>query len=157
MNNGGIRTNIEAGTVTWGELFQVQPFGNLLVKLQLTGAQLRSAIEHVVRGEVPGAQVSGVVVDYDASAPPGSRVRTMRLSTGDAVRDDADYIVTVNDFMAEGGDGFAMFLEPRGRDDTGIVDLDALIDYVSKLPQPFTAPGEPRLRAIRPAPPGELP
>jgi 2',3'-cyclic-nucleotide 2'-phosphodiesterase/3'-nucleotidase/5'-nucleotidase len=157
MNNGGIRTNIEAGPVTWGELFQVQPFGNLLVKLQLTGAQLRSAIEHVVRGEVPGAQVSGVVVDYDPSAPPGSRVRTMRLSTGDAVRDDAVYIVTVNDFMAEGGDGFAMFLEPRGRDDTGIVDLDALIDHVSKLPQPFTAPVEPRLRAIRPAPPGGLP
>jgi 2',3'-cyclic-nucleotide 2'-phosphodiesterase/3'-nucleotidase/5'-nucleotidase len=147
MNNGGIRTNVEAGQVTWGELFQVQPFGNLLVKLQLTGAQLRTALEHVVRGAVPGSQVSGIVVDFDPQAPPGSRIRSMRLSDGAAVRDDSLYTVTVNDFMAEGGDGFEIFTQAAARDDTGIVDLDALIEYLGRLPRPLTAPAEPRLRA----------
>jgi 5'-nucleotidase len=149
MNNGGIRTNVESGPVTWGELFQVQPFGNLLVELQLTGTQLRSAIEHLVRGAAPGAQLSGIVVEYDPAAPPGSRVRSMRLTSGDAIRDDRSYAVTVNDFMAEGGDGFAVFTQASARDDTGIVDLDALLDYVAKLPQPIAAPTDQRLRALR--------
>lgn len=152
MNNGGIRTNIDAGPVTWGELFQVQPFANLLVKLQLTGSQLRAALEHVLRSGSPGAHVSGIVVEYDPAAAQGSRIRSMQLSNGEPIRDEARYTVTVNDFMAEGGDGFAMFAQARHREDTGIVDLDALVDYLSKLPQPITPPSDQRFRARRPRP-----
>lgn len=147
MNNGGIRTNIESGDVTWGELFQVQPFGNLLVKLQLSGRQLRAAVEHVVGGAA-GAHFSGLIVEYDATAPPGSRVRTMRLPDGRAISDADILSVSVNDFMAEGGDGFTMLAEPRARDDTGIVDLDALIAWLERMPRPVRAPADQRVRAL---------
>ncbi|MGH7575517.1 MAG: bifunctional metallophosphatase/5'-nucleotidase [Longimicrobiales bacterium] len=149
MNNGGIRTDVEAGTVTWGELFEVQPFGNRLVTLQLTGAQLRKAIEHVVRGRAPGAHVSGIVVDYDAGAPPGERVREVQLAGGGVVEDTAVYRVTANNFMAEGGDGFEVFTGASARDDTGIVDIDALVDYLQSLPQPIAPPPDQRLRPVR--------
>lgn len=149
MNDGGIRTDIAAGPVTWGELFEVQPFANRLVKLQLTGAQLRTAIEHVVRGRVPGAHVSGLVVDYDPDAEPGQRVHEMRLANGDVVNDTVVYAVTANDFMAEGGDGFDVLTRARDRDDTEIVDLDALVAYLQGLPQPIEPPSDQRLRPVR--------
>lgn len=149
MNNGGIRTDIAEGPVTWGELFEVQPFGNRLVKLQLTGTQLRTAIEHVVRGRVPAAHVSGLVVDYDPDAEPGQRVREMRLANGDIVNDTVVYAVTVNDFMAEGGDGFDVLTRASARDDTEIVDLDAFVAYLQGLPQPIEPPSDQRLRAAR--------
>lgn len=146
MNNGGLRRDFEPGPLRWGELYELQPFANLLVKLELTGAQLRAAVEHIVRNAAPAANMSGVIADYEPTRPSGTRITALRLESGEPVRDEARYIVTVNDFMAEGGDGFAMFLEPQSREDTGIVDLDALIEYLGAQPQPLRPPAEPRLR-----------
>lgn len=150
MNNGGIRTNVAGGDVTWRALFELQPFGNLLVKLRLTGSQLRTAIEHVLRRGAPGAQVSGLVAEYDPEAPAGERVRAMRLASGEPINDTATYTVTANNFMAEGGDGFAILMQASERDDTGIVDLDALTAYLESLPQPVAPPVDTRLRPVPP-------
>jgi 5'-nucleotidase len=146
MNNGGIRTDLEAGPLLWGELFQLQPFANLLVKLTLTGDQLRQALEHVVQRTQPGMHVSGITVVYDTAGAAGARIRSMTIG-GETVRPDGLYTVTVNDFMAGGGDGLTMLANPRARVDTGIVDLDALIAYVKKLPQPVRVGVEDRLQA----------
>ena len=146
MNNGGIRTDLEAGPLTWSELYQLQPFANLLVKLTLTGAQLREVMEHILRGRQPGMHVSGITVWYDSAAAPGARVRRMQLASGETVTDSGNYIVSVNDFMAGGGDGLTVLINARGRVDTGIVDLDALIEYLQKQPQPVRAPTDDRLR-----------
>ncbi len=145
MNNGGIRTELDTA-VTWGDLSRLQPFGNSLVRLELTGAQLRAALEHTVAGDRPIAHVSGLTVWYDTSREPGNRVLTARLDTGDPLRDDSLYAVTVNDFMAEGGDGFEVLTEALVSEDTGILDLDALVEYLQHLPAPVEAPGETRLR-----------
>ncbi|MBX6364287.1 MAG: 5'-nucleotidase C-terminal domain-containing protein [Gemmatimonadetes bacterium] len=146
MNNGGIRTDLPAGPVTWERLYELSPFGNRLVVLTLTGAKLREAIEQAVRGGEPGAQLSGVVATYDPTRPPGSRVVSLTLSDGQPVRDDAAYTVAVNDFLAGQGDAFTAFANPVARKDTGIVDLDALIEYLKALPQPVRAPADPRLQ-----------
>lgn len=151
MNNGGIRTALEAGTVTWGDLNQLQPFANTLVRLRLTGTQLRAALEHTVAGDHPIAQVSGIRIWYDPAREPGNRVVTAELDNGEPLRDDAVYAVTVNNFMAEGGDGFAVLTDAIVQNDTGMIDLDALVDYLRQLPQPVEAPADARLRAGAPA------
>jgi 5'-nucleotidase len=147
MNNGGIRTDLPAGPITWEKLYELSPFGNRLVVLTLTGAKLRQAVEHAVRGSEPNAHVSGLVATYDPSRPAGSRVVSLTLEDGTPVRDDATYTVAVNDFLAGQGDAFTAFADPVARKDTGIVDLDALIDYLKSQPQPVRAPADARLRA----------
>ena len=147
MNNGGVRAALDSGTVTWGEAYQVHPFGNLLVKLELTGAQVREALEHAVRGARPSAQVSGVTATYDTTAAAGARLRSVQLADGTTLEDDVVYTVVVNDFLAGGeGDGFGVFGRARTRQNTGISDLDALIAYLGTFPEPVRAPRDVRLK-----------
>ena len=139
MNNGGIRTDMLAGPVRYEDLFRLQPFANTLVVMDLTGAQLLQAIEHSIQGP-QGAHFSGVRVRYRPDGEPGRRIVSANLDTGAVIVPTATYRVTVNNFLAEGGDGFAMLREGRNLDFTGIVDLDALIDYLRTLPSPVPMP-----------------
>jgi 2',3'-cyclic-nucleotide 2'-phosphodiesterase/3'-nucleotidase/5'-nucleotidase len=144
MNNGGIRIELPAGPLTWGTLFELQPFGNRLVRLRLSGAALRAAAEHLLAGPRPIAHLSGASIRYDPARPAGSRVLAIALDSGAELRDDEVYTITVNDFLAAGGDGFAMLLEAAERVEVGTTDLDALIGYLRGLPAPVRAPAEPR-------------
>ena len=146
MNNGGIRTDLEAGDLTWGELYQLQPFANRLVRVRLTGEQLKQVIEHIVQGRTPGMHVSGILVDYDSLGTAGSKVQRMALADGTAIEPQKTYTVIVNDFLAGGGDGLTI-LQQAPQTDLGIVDLDALIDYVQR--KPLVIPNEDRLRVVR--------
>jgi len=148
MNNGGIRTELPAGEITWGALYQLQPFENRLVRLTLTGAQIREVMEQVVRGSQPGMHISGFTVQYDPQKPEGSRVVRMLLPDGSPIRNDVSYTMSVNDFLAGGGDGLGVLTRASKSEDLGIVDLDALIDYMQKLPQPVRAPAEPRFTTV---------
>jgi 5'-nucleotidase len=149
MNAGGVRAPLQAGALTWGDLYQVHPFGNMLMVLELRGADLREALEHAVRRGAEDAHVSGVMVDYDPARAPGSRIVSLRLEDGTPVTDDVVYRVVVNDFLASGvGDGYAPFARALRETPTGVTDLDALIDYVQQLPQPIRAPDNVRLRAV---------
>jgi 5'-nucleotidase len=144
MNNGGIRIELPAGPLTWGALFELQPFGNRLVRLRLSGAALRAAAEHLLAGPRPIAHLSGASIRYDPARPAGSRVLVIALDSGAELRDNEVYTITVNDFLAAGGDGFAMLLEAAERVEVGTTDLDALIGYLRGLPAPVRAPAEPR-------------
>ncbi len=123
QNAGGIRSDIAAGPLTLRELFSVMPFDNEIVKLTMTGAQLRAALEH---GVGPGrvAQVSGVVLRYRPSAPAGSRLASVEI--GGAPLDDAKtYEVATLDFLVMGGDGYEQFKDaPQER--TGKLARDVL-------------------------------
>ena len=152
MNNGGIRTALPAGEIRYEELFRVQPFGNTLVTMDLSGQQLLQALEHTVRGGRPGAHISGVRVRFDPTREAGNRILSATLENGEGIRPERTYKVAVNNFMAEGGDGFAMLLQGRDIDMTGKVDLDALIDYLASLPRPTPIPGIGRYTSIAPAP-----
>jgi 2',3'-cyclic-nucleotide 2'-phosphodiesterase/3'-nucleotidase/5'-nucleotidase len=148
MNNGGIRTELGAGPVRYTDLFRLQPFANTLVTMELTGKQLLAALEHALESGRPDVHVSGVHVRYDPAAPEGRRVREATLEDGSPIRPDARYSVTVNDFMAEGGSGFTMLKEGADVVRTGIVDLDALIDYLRARPRPLPLPTPDRMRPI---------
>lgn len=144
MNNGGIRQGLREGPVTYGQLFEVQPFQNTLVRLRLRGSDLLAALEHALRHAFPTAHLSGLTVHYDPRAPAGSRVVEARLDDGSPIERDSAYSVAVISFMYEGGDGFSVLGSAEDVEMTGISDLDALIAYVASLPQPVEAPGEDR-------------
>ena len=148
MNPGGIRADLAAGPVTWGNLFAIQPFGNSLVALTLTGAQVRQLLEQQWLGQpFPRVlQISGLSYTWDATLPVGSRV--LEIRKGGALIDPAtSYRVVVNNFMAAGGDNFTVLVSgtnPVG----GAQDIDALIAWVKSLPQPFGAPGGGRITRL---------
>ena len=139
MNNGGIRADLPAGPVSYGALFEVQPFQNRLVRLTVSGAELATALEHALAGGTPNAHIAGLEVWYDPSRPDGHRIRKVRMLNGRSLDAHRRYSIAVPDFLADGGDGFAM-LTGAPRVDAGIVDLDAVIAYLGVLPQPVRAP-----------------
>lgn len=142
MNPGGIRDNLlfaasgpEAdGEVTYGEAFSVQPFGNSLVTMTLTGAQIETLLEQQFDNPTVGSnrilQVSdGFTYEWSLSAPAGDKVDPASIMINGVVVDPAaGYRVTVNSFLAAGGDNFTVL--PQGTNPLGgEVDLDALVVY----------------------------
>jgi 5'-nucleotidase len=128
MNQGGIRTGLAAGPQTWGALFAVQPFGNTLVAMDLSGAQLLEALEQQWRDTPPRLlQTSGLRYAWDPAQPVGARVTAVEIGAKPLSR-ETSYRVVVNSFLAFGGGGFEVFTKGTRRQ-LGPVDLDALIAY----------------------------
>jgi 5'-nucleotidase len=138
MNRGGIRTDLDCRgkppcTVTYGQLFSMQPFGNSLVVMTLTGQQLKDLLELQRRysGEPHFLQPSkGLSYAWKASAPRGEHVLDLKLD-GELVQPDRNYRVTVNSFLAEGGDGFTVLREGTDRLG-GAQDLDATLAWLGR-------------------------
>jgi 5'-nucleotidase len=139
MNDGGIRENLiylasgieEDGEVTYGEAFTVQPFGNSLVTMTLTGAQIDALLEQQFQGGISRLQVSnGFTYTWSASAPAGAKVSAIAIN-GVPVEPTESYRVTVNSFLADGGDNYPILIQGTNRLG-GDVDLDALVDYFSE-------------------------
>jgi 2',3'-cyclic-nucleotide 2'-phosphodiesterase/3'-nucleotidase/5'-nucleotidase len=144
-NNGGIRTELAAGPVRWSDLFRLQPFANTLVTMTVTGAQLLATVERGVAGSEARVHVSGMKVRYRPGAAPGARIVSATLDDGTPITPQGRYTLTVNDFMAEGGDGFEALKQGTEVDRTGTVDLDALVDYLRARPKPLQPPVANRL------------
>ena len=140
INSGGVRARFEPaadGSVTYGQIFALQPFGNTLVVLELTGAQLKAVLEQQFAPESPAEIAnsllipsSGFTFTYDRSRPAGERIVSMALN-GAPIDPTRTYRVTVNNFLASGGDGFSLLSQARPVADTG-QDLDALEAYISR-------------------------
>jgi 5'-nucleotidase len=136
MNKGGVRDEIDfaasgseqPGEVTFGEAFSVQPFGNSLVTMTLTGAQIDTLLEQQFQGAVTRLDVSeGFTYSWSASAPAGAKVSSIAIN-GVPVEPTVSYRVTVNSFLADGGDNYPILIQGTNRLG-GDVDLDALVDY----------------------------
>lgn len=152
-NPGGIRNSVIKtgdGTVTYADVFASQPFRNQLVTMTLTGAQLKQALEQ--QWTAPSfariLQISrGLNVSYDASRPIGERVESVALN-GTPIDPQARYRVTVNDFLASGGDGFSVFKDGTERR-TGVYDVDALDAYF-KANSPISPHQPERIQRLNP-------
>ncbi len=148
MNPGGIRTDLRAGPVTYADLFAIQPFGNSLVTMTLTGAQLVELLEQQWRDQPQPRvlQVSGISYAWQPEAPAGARVDPADVRVGgQPLALDRAYRVVVNSFLAEGGDNFTVLRDGTDRAG-GPQDLDALVDYVAALPGPVAAPPGDRIQ-----------
>lgn len=149
MNPGGIRSDLPAGDLTWGALYDVSPFGNDLVQVKMTGAQVLRALNEQWRlvGDeikVKILQPSGICYTYDESRALGDRIVSASLSDGTPIQADTVYTVVVNSFLHAGGDGFAAF----GECGDGVVvgnDLDALVEYLGSFIDPVDAEVEGRI------------
>jgi len=138
-NGGGIRGNKEypAGTkLTRKDIFTELPFGNKNLKLEVTGDIIWQALENGF-SEVENAagrfpQVSGLVVEADFKQPKGSRVLSVNVN-GKPLDKAATYTLATNDFMAAGGDGYAMFKSAKNLIDPMGAKLlaSAVIDYIT--------------------------
>jgi 5'-nucleotidase len=137
MNPGGVRSDLPCRgtppcTVTYGDAFTMQPFGNSLVVMTLTGAQFKDLLENQQRqGRTSPTFLipsSSLRYTWVASAPFGQRVRDVTID-GRPLDPKAEIRFTVNSFMAEGGDGFTALRDGRDRLG-GELDIDALIAYL---------------------------
>ena len=145
MNPGGIRADlvVPAGgaNITWNDLFTIQPFGNTLVKMNLTGAQIKALLEQQWQPTATRfLQISGLGYTWDAALPIGSRIVEIHDAANVALNPVAIYSITCNNFLAGGGDGFTTFVGGTNQVG-GPIDLDALIEYTehhNPLPAPTT-------------------
>ena len=132
-NSGGIRASIDEGEVTMGEVMTVLPFQNTLSTFTASGRTILDALENGVSQveEVAGRfpQVAGMSFTWDPSAEPGSRI--VEATVGGAPLDpEATYGVVTNNYVRNGGDGYAMFATAEDAYDFGPDLADVLADYM---------------------------
>ena len=145
MNPGGLRADmVGTGTgayprdLTYKQAATVQPFANTLVNMDLTGAQIENALEQQWQ---PGASrpflklgaSKGFTYTYTppASSTAKGEVTGMWLD-GEPIADADTLSVTVNSFLAAGGDGFTALAGGADKQDTGVTDLQAMVDYLEQ-------------------------
>jgi 2',3'-cyclic-nucleotide 2'-phosphodiesterase (5'-nucleotidase family) len=140
--------------VTLGEANSVQPFANGVVTMTLTGAQIKQVLEE--QWQPAGSSrpflalgvSTGFFFTYDAARPAGDRIVSITLDCV-PLNPTASYRVTVNSFLAAGGDNFVTLAQGTQRAELGVTDLDALIAYFEEN-SPITADTVSR-RATAPA------
>jgi 5'-nucleotidase len=93
--------------------------------------------------------VSGVIVAIDTTRASGSRIVALRLADGRELSDSKTYKVIMNNFIAEGGSNLGPPAEAK-QTPLGIIDIDALVDYIKTLKSPLVAPAEPRITLTKP-------
>lgn len=143
QNGGGIRSSINAGPITVGEVIAVLPFGNTLATVDISGADLRAALEHGVKDSPKESggflHIAGGKYTFDSSKPAGSRIVSFQIKQGDDyvdVKDDQTYTIATNAFTAKGGDGFATFEKAYadGRvQDLGLSDWENFEEQLKSL------------------------
>ena len=149
MNPGGVRSDLRCAnaapapcTITYGEAFTMQPFGNSLTVLTLTGAQVKQMLEDQQRPGRTGPSFlipsSSLTYRWVAKAEHGQRVQDLRVA-GVPLDVAADYRFTVNSFLADGGDGVVMLTQGRNKLG-GELDIDALMALLKTSPSPDPVP-----------------
>ena len=165
MNPGGIRSDLTYtasgsegnGVVTYGEGFTVQPFTNMMTAIDLTGAQLLTALQQQVSGSNAASpkilQVSeGFTYTLDMTKSGADRIvaDSVKLN-GTPIEAGTTYRVAMNEFLAGGGDGFSV-LKSGGNKLVGGSDLDALTAYLgahSSAGSPLAPPKADRITVVR--------
>lgn len=137
-NPFGIRTSLAPapdGTVTFGQLYAIEPFSNELVTMTLTGAQIRAIIEEGLDDQGPQQVLSpsaGLKFSYDLRRPAGDRLVSLTLD-GKPLPAAATYRVTVVNFLADGGDGYSGFTKGTERT-RGMLDIEAFERWIAAVP-----------------------
>ena len=140
QNGGGIRASIDSGPITMGEVLTVLPFQNTLSTFQVTGATMVAALENGVSQIEDGAgrfpQVAGMSYAFDAAQPAGSRISDVMVG-GAPIDLDKLYGVVSNNYVRNGGDGYAMFVDAQNAYDFGPDLADVTAEFLAAQ-GPFT-------------------
>jgi 5'-nucleotidase len=178
LGSGGVRRDILKGEITLAAVLGSFPFGNTLVTLDLTGSEIRQALEEGIDFQIamhppdsgdwqrlPIIHTAGLTYRINPLRPKGERISDLRLTSSDRSTTPLDpaatYRVVTDSFLAGGHDGMTTMGKTVGyRNDTGFLGTDAFMDYLRSLGR-VTSPTEQRIvidpsRAARPAPTSRL-
>lgn len=132
INGGGVRIPIEKGNITIGTMYDLMPFDNTVVTMEMKGSDIKKLFEHgIANKEVGWIQYSGVTVYYNPGKPYEQKVNSIRLADGSPLSMNEYYSVATNDFMAENGDNYD-FSNAININDTNIPIRDVLTDHIKK-------------------------
>ena len=158
MNSGGIRSDLRAGELTYADIFSVSPFDNFPAVVTMTGAEIIETLRLTTSGARGIMQVSGlkytVDANKDADKPMADRNRLVKVTLSDGTPLDPDklYTVAMPDFIAMGGDGTQPVMQTIPRERLKISYLkpirDALVDVLSRRPQPLAPALEGRITVL---------
>jgi 5'-nucleotidase len=138
-NSGGLRADLRAPEPTYGDVYEVIPFDNMVAVMKLTGAQLLDLLGQNGADGHGSHQVAGLRVQFDYRRPPGApRVVSLKLANGRTVTPDGVYTLATNDYLAGGGSGFAALVKTVRPEDIQVRgDLpllrDALLQHLQRL------------------------
>lgn len=149
MNGGGVRAQLDAGEVTFGDLFSIQPFGNVLNKINLSGADLKEVLNKQITPKGLDYHIAGFKYTYtwDDTAKTG-QVVDIFLPDGSKIDPAQEYSVVVNNYMY-GNASYGIGALATGLE-VGPEDLEATVEYVKTLPSPFEYKAEGRIQKVTP-------
>ncbi len=149
MNKGGIRCDLEAGEISFEDIYRLMPFDNTIVSMDLTGAQVRGIARQALKpGRYPGLEWSGIEIEASKRGS-GFEIVAIRVA-GKPLEDKLTYRVATNSFVAAGGDGYAWFKQGRNTKKSGRLLRDVLAEALS-ADSPVTPPRDSRLLVVEKA------
>ncbi len=135
QNGGGLRRTLEKGDITMGDMYEIMPFDNYLVVMDLPGEDIKKAIDHgLINPNVTDGAFSGLIVEYDSSKEFENRITKITLSDGTPLDMKKTYRVVVNDFMFTGGDNYN-FKNATNVDETYVPVRDVFVETIKKAKQ----------------------
>jgi 5'-nucleotidase len=156
VNPGGIRSDLEAGPVTYGALYAVQPFGNEIVKFSLTGAEVLELLEEQWTGAHAALPLflrpAGLRYVFDFRRTPGHRVVAAWDADNHPLDPNHRYSVAANDFLTSGGNAFPVLARVSGSAAVS-TDIAALEAYIQRAPGPLKFEMDGRMERIDASPP----
>ncbi len=144
QNTHGLRADVEKGPVTYRDIYQVMPFENTIVTMELTGAQLVQLMADTIHGTYSAMQVSGMEVTFTEAE--GKKTVNVTVG-GKAVDPSVWYTVTTSNYLAQGGDDGKVFSAGRNVKDTAVSIREVLINGVKAMPE-LKAPVTGRIKKI---------
>ncbi|MCA3211386.1 MAG: 5'-nucleotidase C-terminal domain-containing protein [Burkholderiales bacterium] len=145
QNAGGVRVDLDAGNVTVGNVYTVLPFRNVLVRLTMTGAEVKQTLEDAITFLLAGASNTGTYpyaaslrFRVDLNQPANNRVSNLEVKNAQdawvALNPAATYRVITNDFVADGGDGWVTLRSVTGarRENTFLDYADSFLRYTQR-------------------------
>ncbi|UJF34638.1 S-layer homology domain-containing protein [Paenibacillus hexagrammi] len=151
MNGGGVRATLDAGPITWEELFSIQPFSNTLIKVEVTGADLRQIVEAQLGTNPlygPDSHVGGFRYTW-AQVGSNRKVIDLTFPDGTPIPADGAYTLVVNSFMFTSNDARYVKMHTLGQHSVqGPEDLQATVNFVKQYEGPINYESEGRIREV---------
>jgi hypothetical protein len=145
MNGGGIRDDLNEGDMIWNELFNIQPFSNTLVKLEVTGSEMRAIINSQFSSYGPDVSIAGFSYTWDSTKGSFGEVIDLYLPDGSKIDPDKTYTVTVNNYMYPHSSDKYRIAEFGENPIQGPEDLQATVDFVKSIEGVVTYTAEGRI------------
>lgn len=143
MNGGGVRAQLDAGLVTFGDLFAIQPFGNVLNKVMLSGQDIETVLNNQITEKGLDFHIAGFKYTWDSTT---KKVVDILLPNGSKIDPNKEYSVVVNNYMY--GNIKYGIGELSTNLEVGPEDLQATVDYVKSLSKPFNYEVEGRIKKV---------